>query len=190
MSIYTKKGDGGEAGLPGDRRLPKSERVFELLGNLDETSAALAVVVSEIEQIVIGRKKTPREDWQRLGDMLISVQEDLLLIGSVVASPATHTLLEVLTKRVHELEKLIDEWDIQLSRLANFVIPGGNMTASSLHLARAIARRTEREYHRLPATNVHIAQYLNRLSDLLFQAARFSNHLANKPDRIWRKLEN
>jgi len=74
-----------------------------------------------------------------------------------------------------------------LSPLASFILPGGSMAVSLLHLARGIVRRAERAVVALMETeqlNPHSIAYLNRLSDHLFVAAR---HLAAQEggDVLW-----
>lgn len=191
MSIYTKKGDRGETGLLGGRRLSKTDAIFEFLGSLDETNSALAIVLSDdssAEQST-DRKKSPcvKKAWRELVQLLSKVQGDLLLIGSTVASPTIPDRLDDLTKQVSQMEASIDCWDKILPPLSNFIIPGGTQAAAALHLARAISRRAERAYHRLGSRDDSIAQYLNRLSDLLFQCARAANFIGKRPDDIWRK---
>ena len=57
-------------------------------------------------------------------------------------------------------------------------MPGGSKASAFLHLARTIARRTERDLFNLneeTEINDEILKYINRLSDFLFVAARFEN---------------
>ena len=58
------------------------------------------------------------------------------------------------------------------------MLPGGTPAAAHLHLARTIARRAERLMVALAeheAVSAEAIQYINRLSDHLFVAARFAN---------------
>jgi cob(I)alamin adenosyltransferase len=81
----------------------------------------------------------------------------------------------------------------QLPPLKNFILPGGSEVASYLHLARTVCRRAERmvvrlleEGHKEDETQ-RALRYLNRLSDYLFVAARFSNQALKVADQIWKK---
>ncbi|MEK7535150.1 MAG: cob(I)yrinic acid a,c-diamide adenosyltransferase [Patescibacteria group bacterium] len=180
MSIYTKKGDGGETGLPGKRRLPKSDLIFEVLGSLDQTNALIGLAITLIDQ------KREKE----LIHFLETIQSDLLSIGSTIASeePLSSNTLTTLDKRTLELEAHIDSWDSQLPELKNFILPGGSQASSVMHLARASTRQAERAFHRLPSDTrpAMAAMFLNRLSDYFFQCARYLNMRANKPDIIWK----
>ncbi len=177
MKIYTRMGDGGETGLLGGRRLPKNDAIFELLGNLDETNAAIGLATS-----YFSNGRFPTKELHR-------IQETLLAIGSCVADsdPASAPVLSVLEKMTDSFEKQIDQWDKTLPPLKNFILPEGVPGAAALHYARTLVRRTERSYYRWEgaAQTLPIGRYLNRLSDYLFQAARYANHLENHPEQIW-----
>lgn len=176
MPIYTKKGDKGETVLPGKRRVHKNEAVLDFLGSLDETSAVLAVVKSHKDlDGVISR-----------GPSLVHLQSDLLLIGGFTASSNARYDLETLTKRIYEMEKTIDYWEESLPKLTNFLIPGETELGSLVHLARSVARRTERSYYHTAKQNPIICQYLNRLSDYLFILARAINKQNGKNERLWK----
>ncbi len=180
MSIYTKKGDGGETGLPGKRRLPKSDLIFEALGSLDQTNALIGLAITLIDQ------KREKE----LIHFLETIQSDLLSIGSTIASeePLSSNTLTTLDKRTLELEAHIDSWDSQLPELKNFILPGGCQAAAVIHLTRVSVRQAERAFHRLDyITGLEpIAVFLNRLSDYFFQCARYLNMRVAKPDIIWK----
>ena len=73
--------------------------------------------------------------------------------------------------------------------LRSFVLPGGSPAAASLHLARTVARRAERLMVALAArpvekVNAEGLRYINRVSDLLFVAARAVNDNGNA-DVLW-----
>ncbi len=65
-----------------------------------------------------------------------------------------------------------------MQSLREFVLPGGSPDAARFHVARTIARRAERELwrlHRVEAQPAPLLQWINRLSDLLFALALWSN---------------
>lgn len=173
--LYTKKGDRGETGLPGGRRLPKTEVVFEFLGSLDAANATIGLAVSQLAD---------REAIK----LLEQVQADLLIVGAIVASESPNrNFTERLKKQAALLERQIDEWDRGLPKLENFILPGGSPAGAALHLSRTMIRQSERNFHRLRAVKItEIAVYLNRLSDFLFQAARWVNHQTGQKETIWR----
>lgn len=67
--------------------------------------------------------------------------------------------------------------DEQLPPLRNFILPSGGRAAALLHLARAVCRRAERAVAplaRAGEVQAEVGAFLNRLSDYLFQAARWA----------------
>lgn len=180
MPIYTKKGDKGQTGLPGDRRLSKADQLFETLGYLDQTSALIGLAVSFME----GKADA------KLIEALRHIQSTFLSIGACLASekPTGATILSELPGLSKAFEDQIDEWDNALPSLRNFILAGGVTAGAVLHLARASVRHSERQFHRLPEELklAEIGQYLNRLSDYFFQAARFYNHQHSQSEAIWK----
>jgi cob(I)alamin adenosyltransferase len=182
MKIYTRMGDGGETSLPGGRRLPKTEDIFELLGNLDETNATIGLAAS----FIIDDTRLKNFPTKQLYD----VQSNLLALGACIAEeePQKSKALQRLDKSTDTLESQIDAWDKQLPPLKNFILPEGTSGAAALHLARTLIRRSERSFHALnfPRELTPAGRYLNRLSDYFFQAARFLNHLGNHQEQVWK----
>jgi len=77
----------------------------------------------------------------------------------------------------------------QLEPLTSFILPGGTLLASILHLSRTISRRAETHVIALSqneAINKDAAIYLNRLSDLMFTMARAINQRKNISDIVWK----
>lgn len=181
MKIYTKTGDGGETGVFGGGRVPKSHPRVQAYGDVDELNAALG----------LARARAPEEF---AADLLDSVQRDLFAIGGQLATPDPVRVTKALAKaelgpdRVASLERAIDEAQARLPPLAAFILPGGTPKAAALHLARTVCRRAERSVvalARAEAVPPIIVVYLNRLSDLLFVLARRANADAGRPDVAW-----
>jgi cob(I)alamin adenosyltransferase len=87
-------------------------------------------------------------------------------------------VLRIVPAQVDRLERMIDELNEPIAPLKSFILPGGTEAAARVHLARAIARRTERAAitaGRAVSINPAAITYLNRLSDLLFVLARALN---------------
>lgn len=175
--IYTRTGDAGETGLFGGKRLAKDDRRVAAYGTVDELNAALGVAraagAGEID-VVLGE-----------------LQHKLFDLGAELATPPEHGEPPggVTHADVEKLEAAIDRADGDLSKLRAFILPGGTPLAASLHLARAVCRRAERETVTLqraePETPAVVLTFLNRLSDLLFVLARLANHRAGAPDVEW-----
>ncbi len=90
--------------------------------------------------------------------------------------------------QVEELEQLCDDLNEPLGELTSFVLPGGTEAAACLHVARAACRRAERDAlaaHDELGVNPSALRYLNRLSDLLFIAARAANAAAGVDEPLW-----
>jgi cob(I)alamin adenosyltransferase len=88
------------------------------------------------------------------------------------------------------LEPIIDRIESELESITFFILPGGSIEASLLHLSRGVARRAERAVVSLSKSqplNPAIIVYLNRLSDLLFVTARLANKRLGIQDLPWRK---
>lgn len=179
MKIYTKTGDRGETGLFGGGRVKKSDPRVAAYGEVDELNAALGVVRAQVEDPELERT-------------LAAVQDELFCVGAELATPAgapARAAVPAVEERWAErLEAAIDAWDAELPPLRQFVLPGGTRTAAALHLARCVCRRAERRAVALAAeaeVAPAVLTYLNRLSDLLFMAARLANHRAGRPEVAW-----
>ena len=87
------------------------------------------------------------------------------------------------------LEQKIDLLEPQLEPLTSFILPGGTLLASIIHLSRTISRRAETHVVALSKNekiNRDAAIYLNRLSDLMFVLARSINNRKKIPDIVWK----
>ena len=184
--IYTRTGDDGTTALvSGERRLKSDIRV-EAYGAIDETNAA------------IGLARVSLAATDRLDGVLARIQNDLFDLGADLATPADaprgETALRVSQTQVDRLEQEIDLLNADLAPLKSFVLPGGSAAAAALHLARTISRRAERimvALTRAPGESIDepAMRYVNRLSDLLFVAARIANR-NGADDVLWTPGQN
>ena len=132
-----------------------------------------------------------------LDPILDRAQNDLFDLGADLATPAreeklSYQPLRIQASQVERLEAEIDALNEKLAPLTSFVLPGGSPAAAHLHLARAIMRRAERDIVRLAESeNVssEAVKFANRLSDLLFVAARAAND-EGKSDIMWKPGAN
>ena len=178
MKIYTKKGDTGLTGLLGGERVPKDHLRIRTYGTLDELNAVLGMVLSQTELSVA------------LKGRLTRVQGELFQLGAELATPRGKDVGIALVDlaEVEALEKEIDAMESALQPLKSFILPGGSPVSATLHLARTVSRRAERDLvtlHRAEPARAVVIQYLNRLSDYLFVCARFANHEVGRPDIPW-----
>jgi cob(I)alamin adenosyltransferase len=170
--IYTKAGDGGRTRLGDMSEADKHDPRVEAYGTVDEANAAIGLAVAALG-----------EDHE-LHPLLTSVQNDLFDAGADLCVPDRGETLEwdPLRMRADQAERLeaeIDRLNARLEPLDSFVLPGGSQASAALHLARTITRRAERRVVALRSTGEPVSEpvavYLNRLSDLLFVAARIAN---------------
>ena len=183
MKIYTRTGDDGTTGLLGAGRVPKHDARVEAYGSVDELNAALGVA-----------RAADRKRW--FAELLPRLQASLFQLGGELAAPdpaAIATLARLDDADVVALERAIDGLERDLPPLTKFVLPGGTPLAASLHLARTVCRRAERRVTARAAARAgaaggvepRLVRYLNRLADLLFVMARWSNHRAGAPESVW-----
>jgi cob(I)alamin adenosyltransferase len=176
LKIYTRTGDAGETSLFGGSRVAKNDARIEAYGTVDELNSFIGLA---------------RASWPSapIDAELDGVQSDLFDVGAHLASPGTSRFPGVDERRIEALEHAIDAMTSELPPLTSFILPGGSLPASHLHVARTICRRAERLVVALhddtPATQSTI-RYLNRLSDYLFTAARFANHRLGVNDVPWK----
>jgi cob(I)alamin adenosyltransferase len=191
MKIYTRKGDGGETGIWGGRRLSKDDARVEAIGSVDECNAALGLALAQAEG---GPRGLPPGGLLpgRVTAALSAVQDRLFVVGCELMAPertgAGGSLPRLADNDITELEAAIDQLDSELPKLQNFIHPGGTLGAAHLHAARAACRRAERRavsLARCDEVAPVVLIYLNRLADLLFVAARYANHQAGIPDAVW-----
>src|SRR3954462_9383184 len=181
MKIYTRTGDRGDTGLFGGGRVPKDHPRVAAYGDVDELNSVLGQA----------RATTP---LPRIDAVPLPIQRDLLAIGALLATPNPAKMREHLTKaridekRIRDMEKAIDDADVELEPLKAFIIPGGSQKAAMLHVCRTVCRRAERavvamqESEAIPELAI---VYLNRLSDLLFTMARLASKMAGMPEETW-----
>lgn len=167
MKIYTKVGDQGETAFLGCGMLQKNDPHIDAVGSLDELNSTIGVSLCFIQD-------------EGLRQLLQKIQHDLFTVGADLAGNKIKkdALPQITEKHVLELEQTIDQVDGKLTLPAKFVLPGGTVSSSFLHLCRSTTRRVERIVVGLKneqGFNQEILKYLNRLSDLFYILARHSN---------------
>jgi cob(I)alamin adenosyltransferase len=182
MKIYTKQGGGGMSVLFDGQRVLKDHLRLETYGTVDELNSHLGVAATECADA--GSKA-----------LIVALQGELLELGSDLATPAGSAnegkVKRIGPERAKALEELIDAATGELAPLKRFILPGGSVTASRLHVARTVCRRAERLLVTLMGQEgvtglEDCLVYLNRLSDLLFMWARLANKRAGVGDIEWK----
>lgn len=179
--IYTKTGDLGKTSLIGGTKVPKSHLRIETYGTVDELNSTIGLL------------------GDHLGDehskvILREIQDRLFTIGSSLAcDPDKEPLMKIPDLKdddINLLEREIDAMQDVLPVMKFFILPGGNVTVSTAHIARCVCRRAERlcvnmQEHEL-FVEPRVIKYLNRLSDYLFVLARYSGHLLGVQEIPWK----
>lgn len=176
MKIYTRAGDRGQTSLLRGGKVRKDDPRIEAYGTVDELNAVIGVV---------------RSAWSEspLDLHLEQIQRDLFDLGALLAAGASDTRFPgVASDRVSQLEQQIDMMETELEPLTAFILPGGTPQAAQFHIARTVCRRAERLVVRLEPEPDFASSitYLNRLSDFLFVAARYSNLKQGGRDTLWK----
>lgn len=170
MHFYTGKGDQGETDLLG-ARVAKSDPRIATIGALDETTSAIG----------LGRAMAQAD---RTKHLLVEIQRDLYKIMAELAftdqlRPAAYVLGG---DRVEFVGEQTDAIAGEVDLPSEFILPGDSVAGAALDVARAVARRAEREAVTLAQAgqlaNGEVLRYLNRLSSLLFVLARYEDRRA------------
>jgi cob(I)alamin adenosyltransferase len=181
LKIYTKTGDDGTTSLIGGTKVPKSHLRIEAYGTVDEINSYIGLCKDLLTEI---QSKT----------ILQEIQDRLFTIGSSLACDPIKApkmrIPDLKESDVTLLEKEIDKMNKILPEMKSFILPGGHITVSHLHIARCICRRAERCCVRLELESLEvdpiIIKYLNRLSDYLFMLARFVAQQVKAEEIPWK----
>lgn len=179
--IYTRGGDKGMTHLGDGTRVFKFDPRIMAMSAVDETNSSIGMLLS------YGVDSDIR-------DTLFRIQNDLFDVGADLCTPLIggEGKLRVTPAQIKYLEDKIDHYNESLTTLKSFVLPAGHPAAAQAHMCRTISRRAELAiWHAIDEYETNIsyktAQYMNRLSDLLFVLARYMN---NGNDTLWIPGEN
>jgi cob(I)alamin adenosyltransferase len=159
--FYTRSGDDGTSGLLGNLRVPKNHPQLEVVGTIDEASAALGLV-----------RAFTKNDF--LKEIIIIIQRDLYhMMAEIAATPENVARFRRIDQnRVTWLEEQVEGIGGQVKIPHEFIVPGDTKPGAFLDFARTVVRRAERQTSALIQNafldNEQILPYLNRLSTLCF----------------------
>lgn len=175
--IVTRTGDTGTTGLGDGSRTSKGSPRIATMGEVDELNSAIGVLLCEDMPSIIRAA-------------LVDIQHDLFDLGGELCLPGMKLVKD---EQVVRLETLAGQFNADLAKLKEFILPGGCRAAALAHLCRTICRRAERSLVHL-AENEAVSditrRYINRLSDLLFILGRALNLAAGQGDTLWQKGKN
>ncbi len=184
--VYTRAGDRGTTRVVGGAEVPKDDQRIEAYGTVDELNSVLGLARAFLADAAADAR-------QRLDPLLGTIQDDLFNVGTELATPVDARwpqMFRVGDPEVTALENEIDALNGELEPLKEFVLPGGGKVAAFLHQARTVCRRAERVSVGLAEVQPDVldgaVRYLNRLSDLLFVAARWAARATGHDEVLWR----
>lgn len=178
--IYTRTGDAGHTGLADGRRVPKDHPRIEAIGEVDSLNSLLGVLLADLEE---ARGLHP--GLAELIEVLTPCQHRLFDLGGELAMPEYQA---VQAAEIARLEAVIDRWNEEVGPLENFILPGGSRLIAQAHLCRSAARAAERRCQTLNGEEPlrgELLAYLNRMSDLLFVAARLIARRQGVAEVLW-----
>ena len=173
--IYTRTGDDGTTGLGDGSRVPKTHARIEAYGTVDEANSAIGVILAV--------PNLPAA----VSEALTQIQHELFDLGGELEVPGYRAIQD---SHIDQLEQCLDRFNEPLPPLKEFILPGGGPAAAACHVARAIARRAERNAWALAQSEdvaPQVTRYLNRLSDLLFVVARVLARHENGQEVLWKR---
>lgn len=177
--VYTRAGDTGTTALGGGQRVPKDSLRIEAYGTVDELNSVIGVAIAA------GLDRSMRERFHTIQQVLFNLGSDLCILEE---DKQRFAVPGIEPRHVADLETWMDEWNEELEPLTSFILPGGDMAAAQLHVARTVCRRAERlviALSREEQVGAQVIPYLNRLSDFLFVASRHQAKLAGIGDILW-----
>lgn len=182
--IYTRTGDAGETGLADGRRVSKDHPRIEALGEVDSLNSQLGLLLAELRL-----EESTCPELAEVRTTLTPCQHRLFDLGGELAMPAYQA---VDASHIVQLEQKIDGWNAELGALENFILPGGSRLVAQAHVCRSSARTAERrcqQLNLLEPLRPEVPAYLNRLSDLLFVAARLIARRQGIREVLWQEAD-
>jgi cob(I)alamin adenosyltransferase len=179
--IYTKTGDKGATALIGGTRVPKSDLRIETYGTTDELNSWIGYISDQLDDLAI------KEELKEIQDRLFTIGSSLATDGE---KEPKMKLPDLVDPDISFLESRIDFMTAALPPMKSFILPGGHMAVSSIHIGRCVCRRAERlavnmQQHEL-FVDERVIRYLNRLSDYLFTLARYAGKILNVNEIPWK----
>ena len=181
QKIYTKTGDAGKTSLIGGTKVFKSNIRIEAYGTIDELNSYIGLVNDNIND-------------KNSKNILKEIQDRLFTIGSSLACDPDKeikmSIPDLKEKDIELLEIEIDAMNEKLPEMKHFILPGGHVAVSTIHITRCVCRRAERWCVNMQEQHLFVEplviKYLNRLSDYLFVLARYIGHLLQVAEIAWK----
>lgn len=165
MKIYTKTGDKGQTSLYDGTRIDKDSLRVESYGTVDELNSSIGFAMKFVED-------------DSIKDSLKKIQMRLFFVaGELATIEEGKYKYKIKEEDILALEKIIDDYLPKISGADKFIVPGSSSAAAALHVSRTICRRAERRIitlKRNEEVSDTLLKFINRLSDVLYTYARYS----------------
>ncbi len=211
MPVYTRKGDQGKTCLANGAKVHKNNERVEIYGSVDELNAAIGFSLALLNEAKAEGKASLLCELARIQHLLFEIGAELAAYRPKADkkdhekhSSKSALASSFLREEAKSLEESIDAMEASVGPMRFFILPGGSCASAALHLARTICRRLERQmtpYLKAQAkdrtmeleepgfVSSYVYAFINRLSDYLFIAARYANHIQKTADIAWKKKQ-
>lgn len=161
--------------------MPKNHIRIETYGTVDELNSFIGLIGDHVADV-----------HTKL--VLKEIQDRLFTVGSSLAcDPDKEPKMKIPDLREADivlLEKEMDKMNETIPAMKFFVLPGGHVSVSTIHIARCVCRRCERLCVNMQQHDMFVEplviKYINRLSDYLFILARYTGHQLGVQEIAWK----
>lgn len=178
MSITTRAGDKGKTSLMYGRKVDKFDLRVETYGTVDELNAALGLARAHAQLPLV------QTELILIQKQLVALMGELAVDASDLPRYQADQYPQLKPEMLRHLDDLVAKLENEKITFDGWATPGANVASAALDLARTICRRAERLVSKLAVSHEMgclVIQYLNRLSDLLWLMARYTESKL-KPD--------
>jgi len=169
-SIATRTGDDGSTSLLYGQRVPKDHPQIEAVGALDELNVSIGFAKANQPD------KRNRAEFERVQQELVAFMGEVACAEADAGRYEASKFAKIDEAALARLDAAVAAIEARQPKFDGWATPGANLYSAALDLARTAARRAERRLAGLGAKGRSIrpllAQYVNRLSDLLWLMAR------------------
>jgi cob(I)alamin adenosyltransferase len=116
--IATRTGDDGTTGLGDNTRVPKDHLRVRAMGDVDELNSHIGLLLCE---------ELPAD----ARELLVEIQHQLFNLGGELSIPGFELLK---ADALLALDQALEQYNTQLPRLQEFILPGGNRAAAQAHV--------------------------------------------------------
>jgi cob(I)alamin adenosyltransferase len=161
--------------------LRKDHAIIQANGSIDELSSYLGLISALMQEL-----SHAYPAFSERIEQLTWCQNALFGVSGMIAFLSVPNARPLVTNHdIVVMEQWLNALQTALPQLTQFVLPGGSVLASHIHIARTICRRAERDCVTItldsasgePDQTVQlppvVIPFLNRLSDYLFLLARW-----------------